>query len=66
MADRQGWQCPRCHRTYAPYIPTCAHCDKASKLREGAIPREETKIVRRTTLADMADDFNSRPVKDVE
>ena len=24
---RQGWECPRCHRTYAPWFPRCDRCD---------------------------------------
>jgi hypothetical protein len=22
----QGWECPRCHRVYAPWVPCCGTC----------------------------------------
>ena len=22
-----GWECPRCHHTYAPWVDTCGHCE---------------------------------------
>lgn len=28
---REGWICPRCNRTYAPWFPRCDRCDKEAK-----------------------------------
>lgn len=25
----EGWECPRCHRTYAPWVATCTACAAA-------------------------------------
>jgi hypothetical protein len=25
----RGWICPKCERVYAPFVPTCAACNRA-------------------------------------
>lgn len=35
----EGWECPRCHTTYAPFVTTCAECKPLpSSLRERLTP----------------------------
>lgn len=35
----EGWECPRCHATYAPFVTTCAECKPLpSSLRERLTP----------------------------
>ena len=26
----KGWECPRCHRCYAPWVPDCETCGKVA------------------------------------
>jgi hypothetical protein len=26
MPENKGWECPRCHRCYAPDVKECPHC----------------------------------------
>lgn len=28
MAKDKGWICPKCGRVYAPWVPSCEHCNK--------------------------------------
>lgn len=35
----EGWECPRCHATYAPFVTTCAECKPLpGSLRERMTP----------------------------
>ena len=34
-AATTGWECPRCHATYAPWMASCTHCTPTpSSLRD--------------------------------
>lgn len=26
VTRKTGWECPRCHRCYAPWVEECKHC----------------------------------------
>lgn len=26
VPTQQGWECPKCGRVYAPFMPACTHC----------------------------------------
>ena len=42
----EGWECPRCHATYAPFITTCAECKPLpSSLRERLTEAQPTTPV---------------------
>lgn len=32
----QGWECPRCHNCYAPFISECKNCNNKSNTIENA------------------------------
>ena len=29
MSAQQGWECPRCGKVYAPWMPSCTSCSAA-------------------------------------
>ena len=29
-STQMGWQCPRCRRVYAPFVPQCTSCGPAT------------------------------------
>ena len=34
MKDK-GWECPKCGKVYAPWMPSCADCNKPKPLQHG-------------------------------
>lgn len=34
METVQGWECPKCHATYAPWVSRCQRCYEAGEPKE--------------------------------
>jgi hypothetical protein len=33
-----GWECPKCHRCYAPFVPECKACNDATQTTAPSYP----------------------------
>jgi uncharacterized OB-fold protein len=35
LPSPQGWECPKCHRVYAPWVAECHDCNKREEAPHG-------------------------------
>ena len=51
MGNKQGWECPKCGRVYAPWVSTCFYCgDNFRSVTQTSVTQTTAK-----SLADLQD-----------